>query len=65
MERYLRIIDKEKAMAIIGYKKMGWTKDEDKRRFALLVSFDTEGERDAFAKVIDAVQEVSDKGAKK
>ena len=47
-------------MSIIGYKKMGWTNDKKTRKWALLVSFDTELERDSFENIIDGIQELND-----
>lgn len=49
-------------MSIIGYKKTGWSKNKDKEKFQLLVSFDTEIERDIFTEVINNIQELMDKG---
>ena len=45
-------------MAIIGYKRVGWSRDETKKKYELLIQFDTEEERDSFEKIIDRIQEL-------
>lgn len=47
-------------MAIIGYKKVGWSKNKEKRKYELLVQFDREIERDLFERIIDTISELND-----
>ena len=43
-------------MAIIGWKRIGWSKDPNKIKHDLLVQFDTQIERDCFEEIIDSIQ---------
>ena len=47
-------------MAIIGWKRVGWSKDETKRKFELLVQFDTVEERLKFEEILEAIQRFHD-----